>query len=127
MSDEKGQFELPLAETAHPVGRPQSQSRRDSEYVVSDYGRRRGSREFFVNRCEAAQVQGTAHVIRHTVRTWLAEIGVPDAEANIYIENGRTKLCKLLTLERETRLELATSTLVRQNSAENSDTYPDKL
>lgn len=46
---------------------------RDSEYVVSYYGRRLASREFFVSLCEAAQIQGTAHVIRHTVRTWLAK------------------------------------------------------
>jgi integrase len=85
----------------NPEGRPQTKKRRatvpicptlaaelrswerDSEYVVSYYGRRLASREFFVSLCEAAQVQGTAHVIRHTVRTWLAEIGVPDAEADI--------------------------------------------
>ncbi len=41
---------------------------------MSDHGRRLASRQSFVNLCEAAQVQGTAHVIRHTVRTWLAEI-----------------------------------------------------
>jgi integrase len=159
---------------------------RDSEYVVSYYGRRLASREFFVSLCEAARVTGTAHVIRHTVRTWLAEIGVPDAEADIFMGhksegsatgkryihrrpgylksvaqgieilfdalnertsrafagrewvdqpdpndpkqcenlpstcqvfgNGRTELCNFLILERETRLELATSTLARLRS-----------
>jgi hypothetical protein len=31
-------------------------------------------------------VTGSAHVIRHTVRTWLAEVGgVPDAEADVFM------------------------------------------
>jgi hypothetical protein len=34
---------------------------------------------------QAAEVTGTAHVIRHTVRTWLAEAGVPDAEADVFM------------------------------------------
>ena len=58
---------------------------RDSEYVISYYGNRLASREFFESLAEAAEVTGSAHVVRHTVRTWLAEQGVPDAEADVFM------------------------------------------
>jgi len=58
---------------------------RDSEYVISYYGKRLSSREFFESLADAAGVSGSAHVIRHTVRTWLAEVGVPDVEADVFM------------------------------------------
>jgi integrase len=58
---------------------------RDNEYVISYYGNRLASREFFESLAQAAEVTGSAHVIRHTVRTWLAEVGVPDAEADVFM------------------------------------------
>lgn len=58
---------------------------RDSEYVISYCGRRLATPEFFDHLRQVAGVQGSAHVIRHTVRTWLAEIGVPEAEADVFM------------------------------------------
>lgn len=54
---------------------------RDSTAVVSLRGKPLATSEFFDNLAEAAGVTGGAHVIRHTVRTWLAEQGVPDSDA----------------------------------------------
>jgi Phage integrase family len=58
---------------------------RHSEYVLSYYANRLASREFFESLAQAAEVTGSAHVIRHTVRTWLAEVSVPDAEADVFM------------------------------------------
>ncbi len=59
--------------------------KRDSEYVISYYGKRLSSREFFKGLADAAGITGSAHVIRHTVRTWLAEVGVPDGDADVFM------------------------------------------
>lgn len=57
----------------------------DGEQVVTYYGRGLATREFYDLLAERAGVTGGPNVIRHTVRTWLAEYGVPDSEADIFM------------------------------------------
>lgn len=59
--------------------------RRDSEFVIAYYGRGLKTREFYKQLAETAGVGGSAKVIRHTVRTYLAERGVPDSEADQFM------------------------------------------
>jgi len=58
---------------------------RDGESVVSYYGRALATREFYDLLAERAGVMGGPNVIRHTVRTWLAEYGVPDSDADVFM------------------------------------------
>jgi integrase len=58
---------------------------RDSEYVIPYYGRPLRTRDFYNRLAGTAGVTGGANVIRHTVRTWLAEHGVPDSEADVFM------------------------------------------
>jgi integrase len=58
--------------------------------VMTYYGRPLATREFYDLLAEKASVTGGPNIIRHTVRTWLAEGGVPDAEADVFM--GHTKL-----------------------------------
>lgn len=53
--------------------------------LITYYGQRLTTREFYDTLAEAAGVTGGPNVIRHTVRTWLAEMGVPDAEADLFM------------------------------------------
>jgi hypothetical protein len=53
--------------------------------VITYYGRALSTREFFDRLAEIAGVTGGPNVIRHTVRTFLAEAGVPDAEADVFM------------------------------------------
>lgn len=145
----------------------------DHEHLLHYYGKPLATREFYDLLAQTAGVTGGTNTIRHTVRTWLAEVGVPDAEADAFmghkgegsatgarykhrrpeylktvteglellfekladlierpfagreledqpdpssshVESEVAKAtCKLLNLERETRLELATPTLAR--------------
>jgi integrase len=48
-------------------------------------GRGLRTREFYKQLAETAGVDGSAKVIRHTVRTYLAEQGVPDSEADQFM------------------------------------------
>jgi integrase len=48
---------------------------RDSEYVISYYGEQLTTRSFFSHLADSAGVSGSAKVLRHTVRTYLAEHG----------------------------------------------------
>ncbi len=58
---------------------------RDGDHVITYYGRPLATREFFDLLSERAGVPGGPNIIRHTVRTWLAERGVPDAEADVFM------------------------------------------
>jgi integrase len=58
---------------------------RNGEHVVSHNGRGLTSNQHFDNLQKAAGVSGGAHVIRYTVRTWLAEHGVPDSDADMFM------------------------------------------
>jgi len=58
---------------------------RHGEYVISYYGRPLRTRDFWKTLTLCAGVDGGANIIRHTVHTWLAEIGVPDSEADIFM------------------------------------------
>src|SRR5438105_12159585 len=138
----------------HPSGRRQTKKRRptvpiaptlarelaswthDGPTVITYYGKSLATREFYDLLAEKASLTGGPNIIRHTVRTWLAEGGVPDAEADVfmghkaegsatgkryihrrpeYLQNV-TNGIEFLNLERETRLELATPTLARSCS-----------
>ena len=55
------------------------------DHVITYYGEPLATREFFDLLAETAGVTGGPNVIRHTVRTWLAEYGVPDAEADVFM------------------------------------------
>lgn len=55
------------------------------DQVITYYGRGLATREFFDLLAEEAGVTGGPNVIRHTVRTWLAEYGVPDSEADVFM------------------------------------------
>lgn len=55
------------------------------ENLIHYYGARLRSREFFDTLAEAAGVTGGPNVIRHTVRTWLADMGVPDPDADLFM------------------------------------------
>jgi len=59
--------------------------KRDGEHVITYYGKPLATREFFDLLAERAGVKGGPNVIRHTVRTWLAEYGVPDSEADVFM------------------------------------------
>jgi len=58
---------------------------RAGNQVITYYGKRLATREFFDLLAEEAGVTGGPNVIRHTVRTWLAEYGVPDSEADVFM------------------------------------------
>jgi integrase len=58
---------------------------RDGSFVVTYYGKPLKTREFYDLLAETAGVKGGTNVIRHTVRTWLAESGVPDSEADTFM------------------------------------------
>ena len=58
---------------------------RDSEYVITYYGKPLATREFYDRLAAEAGMTGGPNVIRHTVRTFLAEVGVPDAEADLFM------------------------------------------
>lgn len=58
---------------------------RTDAHVITYYGRPLATREFYDLLAEKAGVTGGPNVIRHTVRTWLAEVGVPDAEADQFM------------------------------------------
>jgi integrase len=51
--------------------------------VCKRENRELATREFYDRLAEKASVMGGPHTIRHTVRTWLAEGGVADAEADV--------------------------------------------
>ena len=55
------------------------------DHVITYYGKPLTSPEFFDLLAEKAGVTGGPNVIRHTVRTWLAERGVPDSEADAFM------------------------------------------
>ncbi len=58
---------------------------RGATHVITYYGKPLATREFFDLLAEKAGVSGGPNVIRHTVRTWLAEDGVPDSEADVFM------------------------------------------
>lgn len=58
---------------------------REGDHVITYYGKSLATREFYDLLAETAGVTGGPNVIRHTVRTWLAEVGVPDAEADAFM------------------------------------------
>ena len=58
---------------------------RTSEYVITYYDKPLATREFFDLLAETAGVTGSPNVIRHSVRTWLADQGVPDADADLFM------------------------------------------
>ncbi|MGH8327494.1 MAG: tyrosine-type recombinase/integrase, partial [Steroidobacteraceae bacterium] len=57
----------------------------DGPTVITYYGKALATREFFDLLAETAGVDGSPNVIRHTVRTWLAERDVPDSEADVFM------------------------------------------
>ncbi len=59
--------------------------RQGGVHVITYYGKPLATREFFDLLAEKAGVSGGPNVIRHTVRTWLAEDGVPDSEADVFM------------------------------------------
>lgn len=59
-----------------------SWDRAGSPYVL---GKQVRSREFFDRLLELAAVPGGPNAVRHTVRTWMAEQDVPDAQADLYM------------------------------------------
>jgi integrase len=73
---------VPIAPT---VARELASWGRDGSHVISYYGKQLTTREFYDLLAERAAVTGGPNVIRHTVRTWLAEAGVPDAEADMFM------------------------------------------
>jgi integrase len=58
---------------------------RDSERVITRLGHPVYSRGFFAELAQAAQVLGSANVIRHTMRTRMAKAGVPEVQADIWM------------------------------------------
>ena len=73
---------VPIAPT---LARELASWRREGARVITYYGRPPGTREFYDLLAQKASVTGGPNVIRHTVRTWLAEGGVPDAEADVFM------------------------------------------
>jgi integrase len=73
---------VPIAPT---VARELASWGREGAHVISYYGKQLTTREFYDLLAERAAVTGGPNVIRHTVRTWLAEAGVPDAEADMFM------------------------------------------
>ncbi len=62
-----------------------SWERSESGYVITYYDKPLATREFFDLLAETAGVTGGPNIIRHTVRTWLADMGVPDADADMFM------------------------------------------
>ena len=73
---------IPIAPT---LAKELSSWERDGEHVITYYGKPLATREFFDLLAERAGISGSPNVIRHTVRTWLAEYGVPDSEADVFM------------------------------------------
>ncbi len=73
---------VPISPT---LGRELDSWTRDGTHVITYYGKALSTREFFDRLAEIAGVTGGPNVIRHTVRTFLAEAGVPDAEADVFM------------------------------------------
>jgi integrase len=73
---------VPIAPT---LARELASWRREGAHVITYYGRPLATREFYKLLGEITSVAGGPNVIRHTVRTWLAEGGVPDAEADVFM------------------------------------------
>jgi integrase len=73
---------VPISPT---LGRELDSWTRDGTHVITYYGKAPSRREFFDRPAEIAGVTGGPNVIRHTVRTFLAEAGVPDAEADVFM------------------------------------------
>jgi integrase len=73
---------VPIAPT---LARELASWTRDGANVMTYYGRPLATREFYDLLAEKASVTGGPNIIRHTVRTWLAEGGVPDAEADVFM------------------------------------------
>lgn len=72
-----------VSQKSHGAGRvPAALS---EAHVITYYGKPLATREFFDLLAEKAGVSGGPNVIRHTVRTWLAEDGVPDSEADVFM------------------------------------------
>jgi len=57
----------------------------EGEHVITYYGKPLATPEFFDLLAEKSSVGGSPKVIRHTVRTWLAEYGVPDSDADMFM------------------------------------------
>jgi integrase len=68
-----------------PPGAAGTLGTRGEAHVITYYGKPLATREFFDLLAEKAGVSGGPNVIRHTVRTWLAEDGVPDSEADVFM------------------------------------------
>lgn len=75
----------PIVPIAPTLARELESWRRDGLHVITYYGRRLKTREFYDLLAERSGVDGGTHVIRHTVRTWLSEHGVPDSEADVFM------------------------------------------
>lgn len=73
---------VPIAPT---LARELASWSREGTNVITYYGRPLATREFYDLLAEEASVTGGPNIIRHTVRTWLAERGVPDAEADVFM------------------------------------------
>jgi integrase len=73
---------VPISPT---LGRELGSWTRDGVNVITYYGKPLATRQFYDLLAETAGVTGGPNVIRHTVRTWLAEAGVPDAEADVFM------------------------------------------
>ena len=55
------------------------------EHVITWRGKPLVTPEFYDLLAETAAVQGGPNAIRHTVRTWLADYGVPSEDADVYM------------------------------------------
>ena len=71
--------------TAPTVAKELETWTRHGSFVITYYGKSLKTREFYDLLAETAGVEGGTSVIRHTVRTWLAESGVPDSEADVFM------------------------------------------
>lgn len=58
---------------------------RDGEHVITWRGKPLVTPEFYDLLAETAGVQGGPNAIRHTVRTWLADYGVPSEDADVFM------------------------------------------
>lgn len=73
---------VPIAPTLHAE---LSSWSRDGERVITRGGTPCGQEGFFFELARLAGVQGTSSVIRHTVRTRMAERDVPDGQADLFM------------------------------------------
>lgn len=73
---------LPIAPTLAAELRSWPQTH---EHVITYAGRPLPSRHFYDGLARRARVRGTAHIVRHTIRTWLARQGVETGDADMFV------------------------------------------